>query len=742
MENLDANVTLKGKDTLNMYIEKYFDKLYTKEDFDEEYQDWFLNFVNNKLSDNEIRILESRVTNNEILRAIKDMNINKAPGLDGIPIEFYLHYWDIIKNEFVIVVRNIINGMLLNDQQRKAIITLIPKDGGDLESLKSWRPVSLICCDVKVVAKILAKRLKPLMYSLISENQYCVEGRSINDCNNRIRDILYYSGTNNKTGAVINIDWEKAFDRVNWEFLMKVLRKMRFPNFIITWIMTLYTNIQSQVLVNGYFTKAFDIGRGVRQGCPLSMIIFIMFQNPMYIALERTISRPIEINGKKVIESGYADDTNIFTDNDQSFLEAFKVLNYFEKATNSRLNVKKTVVYGFGEWKNRTNWPIKELKIEIEYFSTLGIIFSENYDVAIEVMWNKIYNKIKNRIPLISNRFFTLYQKAVLINSLLASKLWYVSHVYPLPMKFAVLINKEIFHFLWGSYANPLKRDVLYNKKVNGGIGLLNIYQKSKSILVSTVMKSFLNSERDELVRYYMANKIGIIFNILNLPRTQSHGNTPYFEFTVDAIKKCSSHKNFPNLRSKDIYETIMPMCKPNVELLYPNYDWKNIWIHLNFRYINVHDRNVIYKYIYEILPTNKRRYQIQQKDSPLCERCQVEESNIHKFYYCSKVQNCIVLLRKIIFYICGLQVDSLLQILMFEFPKVDKRNVNSLCVIISSYIACVWYNRENNDNLIYAFKARLLRNQRLNIKILDKKALKIFSENYCKMDIRIIDRM
>ena len=215
MENLDENVTLKGKDTLNMYIEKYFDKLYTKEDFDEEYQDWFLNFVNNKLSDNEIRILESRVTNNEIFRAIKDMNINKAPGLDGIPIEFYLHYWDIIKNEFVIVVQNIINGMLLNDQQRKAIITLIPKDGGDLESLKSWRPVSLICCDVKVVAKILAKRLKPLMYSLISENQYCVEGRSINDCNNRIRDILYYSGTNNKTGAVINIDWEKAFDRVN-----------------------------------------------------------------------------------------------------------------------------------------------------------------------------------------------------------------------------------------------------------------------------------------------------------------------------------------------------------------------------------------------------------------------------------------------------------------------------------------------------------------------------------------------
>ena len=360
MENLNANVILKGKDSINMYIEKYYKKLYESEEFDEECQEWFLNLVINKLTDNEISILESNVTNNEIFRAIKAMNTNKAPGLDGIPIEFYLYYWDIIKNEFVQVIQNIVNGMLLNETQRKAIITLIPKEGGDLEALKSWRPVALICCDVKIVAKILARRLKPLMYSLISENQYCVEGRSINECNCKIRDTLYYLGTNNETGAIINIDWEKAFDRVNWDFLIKVMRRMRFPNFIITWIMTLYTNIQSLVLVNGNFTQSFDINRGVRQGCPLSMILFIIFQNPMYIAFEKSkIIRPIEINDKKVIETGYADDTNIFVNNDQSFLEVFKILKHFEKATNSKLNIKKTTVYGFGEWKTRTNWPIK-----------------------------------------------------------------------------------------------------------------------------------------------------------------------------------------------------------------------------------------------------------------------------------------------------------------------------------------------------------------------------------------------
>ena len=221
MENLNSNVTLKGKDSINMYIGNYYEKLYKEEDFDGEYQEWFMNYVNKSLTTNEIASLCENVSESEFFKAIKDMNLKKAPGLDGIPIEFYLIYWDIIKKEVVEVFTNIVNGTSLNESQRKAIITLIPKDGGDLNLLKSWRPVSLICCDVKIVAKVLAKRLKPLMFSLMSENQFCVEGKSIIDCNTRIRDIMYYSGTNNCTGAVLNIDWEKAFDRVNCFFLIR-----------------------------------------------------------------------------------------------------------------------------------------------------------------------------------------------------------------------------------------------------------------------------------------------------------------------------------------------------------------------------------------------------------------------------------------------------------------------------------------------------------------------------------------
>ena len=170
--------------------------------------------------------------------------MNKSPGIDGIPIEFYLCYWDVIKEEMCQIILNITNGILLGDNQRKAVITLLPKEG-DLTILKSWRPISLLCCDVKIVSKILALRLQPLMIKIISPAQYCIRDRSIVECTSGIRDVMYFCGTNNISGAAINLDWEKAFDRVNWSFLMKIMNRMGFPTFIINWIKVLHINLQS-----------------------------------------------------------------------------------------------------------------------------------------------------------------------------------------------------------------------------------------------------------------------------------------------------------------------------------------------------------------------------------------------------------------------------------------------------------------------------------------------------------------
>ena len=533
VDNLDEGVVLNTKDSIEHYIRKYFEKLYEEETFDENEQKYFLEFINEKLNETDRDLLRIEVTEKEILIAIKGLSTNKSPGNDGIPVEFYSKFWEIIRVEMTQVIKNIIQGTLLRDSQRKAILTLIPK-GGDLKLIKSLRPLSLICCDVKIVSKILANRIKPFMNELISDSQYCVNGRTITDCNTELRDILYYYGENNSTGAVINLDWEKAFDRVNWDFLIKIMKKMGFPEFIINWVNVLHTNIQSACMINGNITRPFDIKKGVRQGCPMSMIFYVIFQEPLYIAITKckTIIPPsLPSNERKKL--GYADGTSIIVKNDEGFINAFKLIDKFQKASNSRLNLKKTKVYGFGDWENRVNWPIKDLKIEMEYFTTLGITFSCKYDISINKTWQMIVTKIKNRIPMIRDRYFTVYQKSVIVNSLLSSKIWYAAHVYPLPLEFSKKINHELFGYVWKYNYDPIKRDVLCNPKCNGGIDIINVFYKAKSIFTATVIKKFVQSNNYDLIKYYMALRINMLFNIRILPNEVSHINAPYYCHSV-----------------------------------------------------------------------------------------------------------------------------------------------------------------------------------------------------------------
>ena len=164
--------------------------------------------------------------------------------------------------------------------------------------------------------------MKPLMVDIINENQHCINGRTITNCTTQIRDILYYFEEKESTGAVINLDWEKAFDRVNWVFLLNVMKRMGFPEFIINWVITMHTNIQSVCMINGSITKPFDIKRGVRQGCPLSMIFYVIFQEPLYKAINMSnkIIPPL-LPCKQIKNTGYADDTSIFVKNYEGFVE-------------------------------------------------------------------------------------------------------------------------------------------------------------------------------------------------------------------------------------------------------------------------------------------------------------------------------------------------------------------------------------------------------------------------------------
>ena len=190
------------------------------------------------------------------------------------------------------------------------------------------------------------------------------------------------------------------------------------------------------------------------------------------------------------------------------------------------------------------------------------------------------------------------------------------------------------------------------------------------------------------------------------------------------------------------MYEMLLPIIQPRVELSYPNFEWKSIWTNISIRYIDINNRSIIFKYIHEILP-NKKKLNIWYKTDPNCTSCNVEENNIHMVLYCCRVQKCKEILIKLVFYLCDVNIDQyLLKCLFFDFPKISKKVNNTLSIIISEYIATIWFNRESPDNLDYKFKARIKNLQFTHMNMLNNKGKSLLTPNYCDMNRNIVDRL
>ena len=154
----------------------------------------------------------------------------------------------------------------LSNSQKQAIITLIEKKGKDKRMIKNWRPISLINVDAKIISKVLAKRLEKVLPVIIHADQNAfVKGRSIFDAVRTIDDMVDYTKRNNLSGFLVAIDFEKAFDTLNFNFLIRTLHKFNFGPSFIHWIRVLYNNVSSCVMNNGFTTTPFMLGRGVRQ---------------------------------------------------------------------------------------------------------------------------------------------------------------------------------------------------------------------------------------------------------------------------------------------------------------------------------------------------------------------------------------------------------------------------------------------------------------------------------------------
>ena len=251
------------------------------------------------------------------------MEGDKALGPDGFTMTFYHHCWGVVERDVLAVFEEFYQHSKFKKSLNATFIALIPKKNG-ASNIRDFRPISLMGSVYKILAKVLANRLKEVLYQLISESQNSfVGGRQIlnlvliaNECvNSRVKSKI--------PGVICKLDIEKAYDHVNWKALLDLLKRMGFGVRWCRWIRTCISTVQFSVLFNGSPADFFGSLRGLRQGNPLSPLLFLVMMevfNKMIKRVERAgLLRGFKADGRwggRVCVSHllFADDTILFCD--------------------------------------------------------------------------------------------------------------------------------------------------------------------------------------------------------------------------------------------------------------------------------------------------------------------------------------------------------------------------------------------------------------------------------------------
>lgn len=242
--------------------------------------------------------------------------------------------------------------------------------------------------DYKILASVLADRLKSVLSSCISfdQNAY-LKGRFIGNNIRLIDDLINYMQQREKSGAMLFLDLEKAFDKVNREFLYKALEKFNFGEKFIGYIKSLYADAESCIMNLNWQSVYFPLMRGVRQGCPVSALLFLVVVEFLAIDLNKSIDvKGINLPGKanEVVEvkiSQFADDTTIFVADEQSLVNVMEKVESFCKVAGPSLNISKSKGFSFGNFNCNL---FKEIDWTSAFIKTLGVYFSKNMYEAYE----------------------------------------------------------------------------------------------------------------------------------------------------------------------------------------------------------------------------------------------------------------------------------------------------------------------------------------------------------------------
>ena len=309
-----------------------------------------------------------------------------------------------------------------------------------------------------------------------------------------IRDVIDYSNENDLPLAVIGLDQKKAFDNVDHDYLFDTLRAMGFGNRILDYIKLLYSGSESLVKICGSLTAPFSFEKGIRQGCPLSGLLYSIAIEPFLNRLKSEVgddgfwvpgaSAPCSV-------SAYADDVSVFVTSDSGFGAVERAYDLFARASAARLNTKKNQGLFVGSWIGRSDRPLN-CSWNGEGLPFLGVHLGNKKSYT-DKNWDICKTRLLQTLASWSGLSTSLsFRGRVLIaNQLAASKLFHCLAALTPPDSILSELQQRLVDFVWSNKKHLLKKQYVFEKPDKGGLGLVCLQARVLTFRLSRLFRYF-----------------------------------------------------------------------------------------------------------------------------------------------------------------------------------------------------------------------------------------------------------
>jgi ribonuclease HI/exonuclease III/chemotaxis regulatin CheY-phosphate phosphatase CheZ len=499
----------------------------------------------------------NQVTEVEVREAIAQSKNGTSPGIDGITYEFYKSWPEPksgVTNENEPNITTILT-KVYNDIETYGIdvdaftlgVMFLLYKKKDKDRIENYRPLTLLNTDYKLLTKTIATKLGKVAKYLLHENQAgFVPGRNLYDNTRLSSAMIDYCEQESIEGCIVSLDQEKAYDKIAHDYLWRILRKNGFPEVFISLIKNLYISAKTTVMVNGVKPKPINIDRGVRQGDPMSCLLYDLAIEPFANSIRLSALKGLQIinTNRRVLVSLFADDTLVYLSKADNINTLKEIIAIFCTASTARFNLEKTEYLPVGPKNhrdkiigNRSLNDIPQNTIEEgvtiikdgEPMRTLGAWIGNGIDT--HPQWNKILEKQKTVTESWTKMHPSYKAKEMIAKSLLQSRAMFLATVNGMPKDVMEKMKEIMKDFLWdGRKRGYLEWKNVIKPKHEGGLNYPDIESRLEAIQIIW-LKKYLTSKEDRHLWTLVTDHI-IFRNITKTPMVDQEDRLSWIQQT------------------------------------------------------------------------------------------------------------------------------------------------------------------------------------------------------------------